>query len=632
MEALTKRKGVIKGQITKLYSYAKACTEQTAYDDLKNRVDKLNEHYRDFIEVENKMFDVDTTVKSDQDIVDDAYYATLALFQKYMRVKINLPVVNPNESLNSTNANNLAADFKLPRLALPTFSGKAREWQSFHDLFKSTVHENVSLSPAQKFQYLKGQLRGPAEQLLRHFRVDDASYIEAFQRLINRYDKKRHIVNDFLECYLSQPKITIASAENIGKMYDTCDEVTRGLKSLGTNAESRDCWLIYIAENKLDDVTRQLWRQETAEVDFPTYEQFVKFLSKRMDALEGLKGQSIPHSSKSQSKSSFNPTKSFHSQSTIPGCTLCTSVAHRLSDCPKFLEMSIDKRRHYIKDNRRCFNCLGTSHQVYQCKLRKPCAICYKRHNTLVHKDSSNAQPPPSKTSTSPTATSASSETCMYIMPKNTVELEVKPDLAASELHATDAILPTALVEATDQHGDWQVCRALLDSASTRSFVTESCVNRLGLSRVNARISIGTLNGGNAGLSKGATSLQIRSRFDHDFIIDLHAFILPKITTNLSTKMVDIRKFKCLGHLKMADHKFNVPSRVDILIGCDRFLRLLSDGQVIESENNLTAQNTKLGWIIGGTYDHNEEYEDVEPTTLMSLSSELNIDRTLRQF
>ncbi|XP_072934991.1 uncharacterized protein [Epargyreus clarus] len=55
------------------------------------------------------------------------------------------------------------AQVRLPRIELPTYSGKYEEWPTFQDLFVSLVHNNTSLSDVQKLHYLKCSVAGEAE-------------------------------------------------------------------------------------------------------------------------------------------------------------------------------------------------------------------------------------------------------------------------------------------------------------------------------------------------------------------------------------------------------------------------------------------------------------------------------------
>lgn len=44
---------------------------------------------------------------------------------------------------------------KLPRIEIPSFSGKYEDWDNFHDMFDSLVIKNESLDNVQKLHYLK---------------------------------------------------------------------------------------------------------------------------------------------------------------------------------------------------------------------------------------------------------------------------------------------------------------------------------------------------------------------------------------------------------------------------------------------------------------------------------------------
>ncbi|KAL5246324.1 hypothetical protein ACI65C_013732 [Semiaphis heraclei] len=55
-------------------------------------------------------------------------------------------------------------------------------------------------------------------------------------------------------------------------------------------------------------------------------------------------------------------------------------------------------------------------------------------------------------------------------------------------------LLSTALVKVQNENGEVITVRALLDSASQSSFITESCVYRLGLSREKTKVTVQALS------------------------------------------------------------------------------------------------------------------------------------------
>ena len=85
---------------------------------------------------------------------------------------------------------------KLPRLNLPTFSGKFTDWPSYWDSFTAMIHGNVSLSKIDKFKYLMSSLEGDAKDTLLGFNLTDAQYDQAVAHLKDRYDKTEFIIHE----------------------------------------------------------------------------------------------------------------------------------------------------------------------------------------------------------------------------------------------------------------------------------------------------------------------------------------------------------------------------------------------------------------------------------------------------
>ncbi|GFV14646.1 uncharacterized protein TNCV_2586191 [Trichonephila clavipes] len=178
------------------------------------------------------------------------------------------------------------ADFRLPKLNIPVFSGKFEERINFKDLFVTAVHSQTSLGNIQKFQYFKGLLSDEPASLIKHIPLSNESYEEAWGKLIDRYDKKKQIVYALIETFLDQKGISQVNMTNLRNLVDTSDDVLRGLKELGTEATNRDPWLIQILMQKLDTETKRLWSVKTAEKDFPTLKEFLEFLNVRCSSLE----------------------------------------------------------------------------------------------------------------------------------------------------------------------------------------------------------------------------------------------------------------------------------------------------------------------------------------------------------
>ena len=74
-----------------------------------------------------------------------------------------------------------------------------------------------------KFQYLKGLLTDEAAALVRHISVTEANYSEAWEKIKERYDKKRLVISTLIKQFLDQPMIIKLSAKALHQMSGSED-------------------------------------------------------------------------------------------------------------------------------------------------------------------------------------------------------------------------------------------------------------------------------------------------------------------------------------------------------------------------------------------------------------------------
>ncbi|XP_054713576.1 uncharacterized protein LOC129223037 [Uloborus diversus] len=223
-------------------------------------------------------------------------------------------------------------DFELPRLNIPSFNGNYTDWLNFKDLYVSTVHGNESLSKVQKFQYLKGLLEEPAA-IIKHIPVCENGYDEAWQKLLNRYDKKKQIVNSLLKTFIEQPNIIKVNGCNLRQLADTSDEfLNERCSSLEVCDEENNKKLVL----KPDKVVKA-------------------------NLINNLKQM----------------------------CPKCNG-GHGLHNCMKFKLMDVESRRSFVYKSGLCFVCFK-QHNAKNCTSNFLCRICKQKHNTLLHESSKNS-------------------------------------------------------------------------------------------------------------------------------------------------------------------------------------------------------------------------------------------------
>ena len=97
---------------------------------------------------------------------------------------------------------------KLPKLTLQPFNGEMTHWTSFWDSFKASVHDNTTLSPVDKFNYLRGLLQRSALEAISGLALTDANYPEAVSILERRFGNKQQIISKHMDTLIHVEAVT----------------------------------------------------------------------------------------------------------------------------------------------------------------------------------------------------------------------------------------------------------------------------------------------------------------------------------------------------------------------------------------------------------------------------------------
>lgn len=467
-------------------------------------------------------------------------------------------------------------EVKLPRITIPTFSGSYTEWQSFHDLFIALIHKNKSLEDVQKLHYLKSNLSGEAEALLRQFAITGDNYQEAWTILKSRYSNKRYITNCVFKILFSQRTLAQESAQALKQLLDT--ECINALKNQGLPVQYWDAILVYIIVAKLDTESHKQW-EETISADgldvIPSFDKLKSFLETRFRTME-----MIESSNKGRKPLK---TKTFHTATvTSQQCAFCDEE-HYIYHCKKFIHLPVDERHEFVQKRGLCFNCLIPNHSVYNCKQTTACRICNRKHHSLLHTDKKR--------------TNYEKQDDEKRHKDHGEKANVTTHFSIHSQPGQHVLLATALVDVPSGNGEIHVFRALVDQGSQASFVTERMVQSMGLKqkRINGEVS---------GIGEGTSTIKhlveftLKSRAEPTFTIPVQAHVLAKLTAHLPSREIEIGWQK-LETITLADPTFNTPSKVDILLGAAEYSKIIDAG-LIRGPSGLIAQATRLGWILSG--------------------------------
>lgn len=130
-------------------------------------------------------------------------------------------------------------------------------------------------------------------------------------------------------------------------------------------------------------------------------------------------------------------------------------------------------------------------------------------------------------------------------------------------------ILATCQVKIRGYDGQSIQVRALLDPGSELSFVTEESIRLLGVPRMHATIPLISIGEIYSGRTRGSVNVTLYSVIYSSVSYMLHAFILPRLTSQLSSFEVAMESWTHFRHLELADPNFGKPGPIHVIIGAD---------------------------------------------------------------
>lgn len=519
----------------------------------------------------------------------------------------------------------------LPPLPLPVFSGNRAEWSSFSELFKSMVHQDTSLSDVQKLHYLLGCLKGEPKETVSNLPITMENYNVVWSILEKRYKNLRVTATLHVQNILHLPRVSSNSPESLSRFISGVRENLNALSAENFPVSEWSFLLLNILLEKIDSTLRQEF-ELSVDQDLPTCECLLMFLERYSVANEnvqlvshhnyvGTRGSTFAKNKFSAPSMKGTP-KHIHSKSASlvaieseAKCPLCKEK-HQLSKCDQFLSKSVHDRVKYVKEHSMCFNCLRPNHSAQHCLSKFTCRQCNRRHHSLLHfaHDSPRDQ----------TVVTESARLEVSSQESATPKVQTL-HLSNENERRTTILLSTALVQVRDGSGQFQIVRALLDCASQISFITERCVQQLGLQRHREKVDLAGVGQTPVSGSRGVTYCCIKPTGCQDMHFDVRATILKEITHPMPSSKITLSTMNHLQDLKLADPSFNVPGPIDMLLAAD----IVSDGMTgrkIEGEPN--AFHTVFGWIVSGRV----ACEDGKSPSVSFLIRENTLDLQLQRF
>ena len=482
---------------------------------------------------------------------------------------------------------------KLPPIALPTFSGDVLKWPTFWNTFCATVDSNRDLPLSTKLSYLRSSIKDPEAAIILNPAIDGPdTYQKLVKELKQRYERTKRIHRNLVDKLIHLPTAKYTSTD-LRRLVDATTNYLDCLQTTGHfDLESVISSLIYA---KLPPKLQVDWDDD--QLDDQTvvpYPKLLEYVSRKAFTLSDHKTSApvnqpaAPPDRKAARKQEKGnqprvpkgqvysvstptpaaPTSSYHPPSPRE-CILCAPERHNFGACPKWQGFSLAQKLTQVTDRKLCGNCLSPSHQTAACKSSFRCRECGQAHHTTLHQGS-------------PAVVSVAST------------------ISRSQ-QLPDALLMTAMVVLKGPQGQQLQARAFLDPGAGLSLISSRVAHLLELPLESSRTAFTTVQGTQCQGSRYITNLTISPlHSSRDF--QCRPAVVQTVTEKIPNKMLPpVHEFPHLLGLQLADPTFNVPGRVDILLGADLWIQLQGKAPPITaSASEPGAQDTVFGWVLAG--------------------------------
>ncbi|KAF9788803.1 hypothetical protein SFRURICE_018379 [Spodoptera frugiperda] len=279
---------------------------------------------------------------------------------------------------------------------------------------------------------------------------------DSFEELYVQYKSnlREALQHAVMRTLFGTKKIQTESATAIRTLLDTTSTCLKSLQNLGISTESSfaDASIVHMVVSKLDSESVKQWEQQLNVMcdELPTWIQLRDYLECRFRTL-----------------------------------------------------MTPKERQNFVQSTKLCFNCLASTHAVTKCRQSFSCKKCGRRHHTMLHFERENQEPASNLENATATSSSAPQQERATTTRGETT---ITATFSRGELQPNSVLLATAQVKVIRSNGFKQIIRALLDQGSQASFVSESTVQLLGLTRK-------PVSGWVSGLGDGRLKIKVQYHF-----------------------------------------------------------------------------------------------------------------------
>ena len=261
-------------------------------------------------------------------------------------------------------------------------------------------------------------------------------------------------------------------------------------------------------------------------------------------------------------------------------CLLCHSM-HPLYACSVFKKKSINQRLAFVAHHKLCCVCFSKGHATVNCPADICCKKCNLNHSTYIHVDDVNKN---------------IDVNAVNPLQVPTVSADTTVANSSADYHESSSdytFMPTVSVVINKSYKT----HALLDSGSSKSFITSDAVKCLGLSGKTVTYRRSTIDTKCMATSTKVVNFILYSLDGSKSLTMSNVFVVEEVPYTYSSCR-DLSAYPHLSDIPISP--VHPPAKVDLLIGQDNSEALVPLKVLRGNSGDLFSVLTKFGWTLNG--------------------------------
>lgn len=185
-------------------------------------------------------------------------------------------------------------------------------------------------------------------------------------------------------------------------------------------------------------------------------------------------------------------------------------------------------------------------------------------------------------------------------------------------------ILPTAIATFTQQYKKFKL-RAICDTGSHKNLITIPSAQKMKLITQPCHVKMFAVNSSQPYILNKKVELQLELKDSFEASIPVTLLLVPKITDSLPIQSFSRPILPTLIEEELADKHFNHSDAIDVLLGIEVWSQIIKN-ETKQINNNLLAQNSKIGWLICGSETTNEENTHTNIMNICSMTEDSDME------